>query len=426
MHLTKRIIDATKGDPEKEIRLWDDDPKGLFLRIRGESRTWWVQYGKGARGRVARVSIGPHGSPWTLDSVTGENSARAEARKLLGLAEKAKADGDPSLDPAVARRRRVKKTVEEWAREYVTHSAQTKKPRTIYEDRALLGLLPPSKRKVKDPRRKRTILAALGTLPLDLVTAQDIERLKTEWSDTPTRANRALALLSHLFSTAINLGHRKNQTNPVRGVKRYEEAKRKNRSTGESVYLTDDERARLDKALVTVEKTGNHSPHTIGAIRALALSGARASEILGLKWTDLETNVAALEDSKTGAKDLHLPPAAVAVLKKLPRVKGNDFVIIGGKKGEALTLWGLEQAWDHVRSLAGLKSVRLHDLRHSYASTVLKGGGSLLVVKELLGHADIRTTQRYAHVEADVLAEAAKKAGASIAASMKRAVKGTR
>lgn len=403
--LTKRMIDAISCRPGEEKKVWDADVIGLFLRCRGNSKSWYLQYGLGARGRNDRVLIGPHGSPWTVDT------ARNEARKMLGDVAK----GD---DPAIARRRRVKKTFGEWASEYLGHAEQTKGKRTVYEERSLLGLLLPSKRKVTDPRRKRNILERLGEIPLDLITSEDIERLKMEWVDTPTRANRALALASAMLSMAIKLGHRKNPINPVKGVARYKEEQRKNRSTGESVYLTQGEMERLGVALTASEKNGRSSPHALGAIRALALSGARASEILGLKWRDLETSVAGIPASKTGPRDLHLCPEARAVLSQLPRLEGNDFVVAGRVSGRSLTLSGLEGVWDRVRTQAGLESVHLHDLRHTFASEVVKTSRSLLITRDILGHKDVATTQRYAHVDSDGLEGAAKEAGESVAASM--------
>lgn len=428
--LTKRMIDATKPNPKKEVRLWDADVVGLFLRIRGESRSWWFQYSRGGRETHGRVKVGVHGA------ITLEQ-AREEARKLIGVVT------TPGRDPVRERRAKldeIPRTIADLANAYLAHGVKDKKPRTVNEDRGLLGLLDErplpegltpkqiearkkrrAKLKAKDKRRKRTIIEALGKKLVNDVDSTDIERLKLAWSDTPIRANRALALLSAMFSFAIPLGYRADRVNPVKGVERFKEEPRKVRSDKKPVYLNGKEFAALSKALVEVESEGHVTPYAIAAIRLLAFTGARASEILGLKWDQvhLAEGKAKLPDSKTGAKDLLLPPAARTVLSKIPRIEGNDHVIPGRREGEPLTLWGLEQAWAVVRKRAGLTTTRMHDLRHSYASSAIASGASLMLVAGLLGHADMRTTQRYAHLTDDALQTAAAATGASIAKSMK-------
>lgn len=434
--LTKRIIDATKAHPTKEVRLWDADVKGLFLRIRGSSRTWWFQYSRGGRGRNARVKIDVHGN------ITVEQ-AREEAKKLVG----AISDGRDPVKEHRADLETIPRTVEELAKAYLAHGktskGRPKKPRSVEQERGLLGLLDErpapegltekqiesrkkrrAKLNAKDKRRKRTILDVMGKKLVNDVDKPDIERLKLAWSDTPVRANRALALLSAMFSFAIRLGYRTDQVNPVKGVEKNAEAPRKFRSDKKSVYLDGKEFAALSKALTEIEREGRVTPYAIAAIRLLAFTGARASEVLTLKWADvfLDENKAKLPDSKTGPKHLQLSPAAKTVLNGLMRIEGNPYVIPGRLKGTHLTLWALEEVWSTVRKRAGLDAVRLHDLRHSFASSAIASGSSLMLVAGLLGHADIKTTQRYAHLTDDALQAAVKATGASIAKAMKTRV----
>jgi integrase len=176
------------------------------------------------------------------------------------------------------------------------------------------------------------------------------------------------------------------------------------------------ELARLGDALAAYDG----SPYITAAVKLLLFSGARLSEILGLRWEwiNLERGEARLPDSKTGAKTLHLPPPALAVLKGLPRLEGNPYVIVGQKDGASLV--NLQKPWQAIRKAAGLTDVRLHDLRHSYASVGAAGGDSLLVIGKLLGHHHAATTERYAHLALDPI----KAAAASIAGRIASALEG--
>jgi integrase len=185
-------------------------------------------------------------------------------------------------------------------------------------------------------------------------------------------------------------------------------------------FLSAAELARLGKALATVEKGGKVTPFGLAAVRLLVFVGARASEVLGLTWSavNLKAGTVRLTRSKTGAKTLFLNPPARAVLAKLPREAGNPYVIVGGRVGKALTLSGLEQVWQEVRTEAKLEGVRLHDLRHSFASVAVAAGASLPILGALLGHSQAQTTKRYAHLAADPLKAASSAIGRSIQAAM--------
>ena len=154
-------------------------------------------------------------------------------------------------------------------------------------------------------------------------------------------------------------------------------------------------------------------------IRLLILTGARRGEILSLKWGEVnfERGCLELSDSKTGEKEVFLPPAALQVLHELPRVESNPHVIVGARQGAHLV--NIKDPWSIIRSAAGLDDVRLHDLRHSFASVGARGGMSLPVIGALLGHRETSTTARYAHLSDDPLRTAADAIGREIADAMK-------
>ena len=157
------------------------------------------------------------------------------------------------------------------------------------------------------------------------------------------------------------------------------------------------------------------SVHAVAAIRLLMLTGCRKSEILSLQWKDidLEAGELRLRESKTGPRAVPLSPPAAKVLAELPRVPGNPWVIPGQKPDTHMT--NLDDPWRIVRERAGVENVRIHDCRHSFASRALALGESLPVIAKLLGHSQIRTTARYAHLARDSVKASAARVAASIA-----------
>ncbi len=159
-------------------------------------------------------------------------------------------------------------------------------------------------------------------------------------------------------------------------------------------------------------------PFAVAAIRLLILTGARLREILHAQWSqvDLERGVIFLADSKTGRKPIYLSAAAQAVLASLPRIQGNPHIIAGAKEGAPRA--DLKKPWAAVCRAAGLEGVRLHDLRHSFASFGAGASLGLPIIGKLLGHTQAATTARYAHLDADPLRRAADTIGATIAAAL--------
>ncbi len=228
---------------------------------------------------------------------------------------------------------------------------------------------------------------------------------------TAAAVRAALRVLSSMFETAGDWGLLPEGTNPCRAIVKYPLRRRER-------FLTEAEFMRLGKTLDEIEAGGGASACAVAAIRLLTLTGCRKSEVLGLRWEDVALGESELRlaDSKTGARVVSLPPAAAGLLAALPRLPGNPWVFPGRKPGARLS--GLDHVWRKVLVRAELDDVRIHDLRHSYASRALALGEGLSVIAKLLGHSHIQTTARYAHLARDTVREAAERVAASIAADL--------
>ncbi len=381
MKITKRSVDALKpgtGDVFK----WDGELPGFGLRVKPSGRkSYLIQYR--ADGRTRRVTIGPHGV------VTAEQARERAARLLSDVRD----GGNPSEDRAHAR---AAETVSELCDRYLEHHARVhKKPSSVRADETLI---------------RNVIRPKLGTLKVPAVERADIQRIHHGMKATPYHANRMLALASKMFGLAEEWGICADGSNPCRRIKRYKEKPRER-------FLSAKELATLGKVLREIEKERVELPSVVPAIRLLLFTGARLGEILTLRWehVDIDRGCLLLPDSKTGAKAVHLNPAAMQVLDALPD-EGSPWVIRGKVKGAHLI--NLEKPWRRIRKRAKLDDVRLHDLRHSFASVAAATGSSLLVIGALLGHTQAATTQRYAHLAADPVKQAADAAGAHLERAM--------
>jgi integrase len=385
--ITKRTVDALRPAADgRELVLWDTELAGFGVRMqRGGAKTYILKYraGKGRTAPLRKLTIGRHGSPWTPDQ------ARAEAKRLLGLVAHSK-------DPAGARAAaKAAPTVADLAHRFLAEHAEAKrKASTAAEYRRLLD---------------KIVLPALGKRKVAEVTRAEVTNLHHANRATTYQANRVLAVLSKMFNLGERWGLRPDGSNPCRHVEKFAERKRER-------MLSPAELARLGDALASYKG----SPHAAAAIKLLVLTGARLGEVLGLRWEwiDFERAEARLPDSKTGAKTIHLPPPALAVLAELPWVEGNPHVIVGGVAGAAMV--NLEKPWRAIRKAAGLEDVRLHDLRHAFASIAASSGMGLPIIGKMLGHTQAQTTQRYAHLAADPVKAAAASVAGKIAAAMSR------
>ena len=377
--ITKRAVDALVPE-ERERILWDDDIKGFGVRVHPTGRkVYIVKYRH--EGRSVKVTIGPHG-PVT------PAAARAKAAEIVTLA---KTGRDVTGRSPHAR---GSATVADLARRFIDEYAPAHlKPNTVR-----------LYRKIIDNR----ILPRLGKRRVSDIGKSDVAALHQDMRDVPGHANRTLSVLSRMMTLAEVWEMRPEGVNPCRYVKKYPEHKRER-------FLSDDEYRRLGAALRDAETEGFASPAAITAIRLLMLTGCRSGEIMSLRWEYVDLNLGELRlpDSKTGSKVVHLGDPAIAVLRGIPRMEDNPWVLPGLKRNTHIAY--LHDSWRRVLDRAGIENLRIHDLRHSFASGGLLVGEGLPMIGKLLGHSKVQTTARYAHLANDPVKAAANRIASRIA-----------
>ena len=373
--ITKRTVDAIKPYDRERV-VWDDDLKGFGVRVHPSGRKVYIVKTR-YQGRIIKMTIGPH------DAVSA-TYARVRAAEIITDARAGKnPKGRRSSEPT------MRALGERFLKEYVPNHC---KPSTAAEYRRSV---------------EHFINPRIGKLRVPDVQRSNIAALHHDLRETPYQANRTLGVLSKMFNLAELWELRPDGTNPCRHVKRFKEDKRER-------FLSDAEYRRLGSALREIEQDGSETASAIAAIRLLMLTGCRLSEIQKLRWehVDLETGELRLPDTKTGAKVVHLGEPAIAVLRDIQRQDDNPWVIAGRKEGGHLT--DLQHPWRRIRARAGLEDVRIHDLRHSFASGGLLVGEGLPMIGKLLGHTQVQTTARYAHLANDPVKSAANRIASRI------------
>ena len=382
--LTGRAVDSLSVD-EKDAIFWDRELAGFGVRVYPSGRKVYVVQSR-AGGAPRRITLGTHGE-------LTATQARLRAAQVI---DRIKRGEEPLPPPAGA-------TVADLAERYLSaHVAQNCNAHTAGIYRGSL---------------ENHILPALGMMPLAMVETAHVAALHYRLRETPRAANRALSVLSKMFSLACAWGQVPDGTNPCRGVRKYKEKKRER-------FLSREEYRRLGQALAEAEMEaeagveGAVSPYAIAALRLLMLTGCRLNEILTLRWDDIDRTAGEfrLRDGKTGARMVPLTPTAETVLAGIARAPANPWVIVGKQPGTHLST--ITADWYRLRAHAGLDDVRIHDLRHSYASRALAAGESLSMIGKLLGHADIQSTARYAHLARETERLSAARVGGSIGADI--------
>jgi integrase len=377
--ISKRSVDNLSPDNDDHM-LWDIELRGFGVRCRaGGAKHYLLKY-RNSAGRQRWYTIGRHGSPWTPET------ARNEAKLLLGEVASGR---DPADDKSTVP---SDMTMSGLCELYLQEGCATKKASTFETDRSNI---------------ERHIKPLIGDMGLSAVTRADVERFQRDVADGKTaqdirtgRRGRAIvtggrgvaARVTGLLGTVLEFAAKRGvrHDNPARGVKRF-------KGNEKTRFLSPPEYERLGGALEFARKNGANSS-AVAAIELLALTGCRKSEVLTLRWewVDIERRCLRLPDSKTGAKIVPLGEEAVEFLKRVSKIEDNPHVFPGAKPGHHVV--GLQKVWKGVRNRAGLPDVRLHDLRHSFASVAVLGGASLFLTGKALGHKQSRTTEIYAHL----------------------------
>lgn len=438
--ITKRLVDAS-APRATDYFVWDDEIQGFGMRVRANGRKIYVLQYRDAAGATRRIMLGEHGA------VTPDQ-ARASAAQGRGNVLAARRDPS-AVDPArkraraktAARESQRAPTVAQVADAFLAECAAKLKRSTVYEYRRLLGESIVSRGPTKGELRGGELRRELGNSKVAEMTRSQVAKLHLEMKNRPYMANRALAALSALFTYAERQGHRAPGTNPCLGIDDYREEKRER-------YLKEPELAAINAALEkglreglplpqrrkrarATEATRKHrakdagrpvplNPVGVGALRFLLLTGWRKGEALSLRWSDIDQGrgIATLSDTKTGRSNRHLSTYAVQEIESMRayRQLGNPYVFPGAVAGKPYA--DLSRIWDVVRHEAGVQDVRLHDLRHSFATFAASAGQDLPLIGALLGHRDVATTARYAHLIPERQQHAAEASSAAVAAAL--------
>ena len=382
--ISRRTVESLPAG-ERETVFWDRELSGFGVRVYPSGSKVYLAQTR-ADGKSRRVTLGRHG-------LISADQARRKAAQIIA---DIKAGNEPGLGNGAARRA-AGPTFAEVAERYMKeHVAVRCKPTTARFCRHVLD---------------RHLLPDLGDLRLGEIGRERVAALQYNLHKTPYMANSVVDMLSRLFNMAELWGVAPEGANPCRSIRKYKEHPRER-------FLSDEEFRRLGRVLDEVEAEGRYLLSIVAALRLLMLTGCRRNEILMLRWedVDLEAGELRLRDAKTGARSVALSPSARRVLEGLQRLPENPWVIAGTRPGGRVS--NINNAWLVIRARAGLEDVRIHDLRHSFASRALALGESLPMIGKLLGHRKVQTTARYAHLERDSVKASAARVAESLRADL--------
>ena len=380
LKLTKRIVERLKAEGKDAI-FWDSALAGFGVRVHTTGRKLYIVQSRGPAG-LKRVTLGR----------VGEEPIDKHRREAAAVIDRIKRGEEP-FPPKPAPEPTVADLADRFLENFVSVRCR---PSTAKNYRVTI---------------RHQILPALGTKALKDVGPEDVTALHHALRDRPAAANQAVWVLSKMFSFAENRGMAPPGRRPTRHVRRYRETSRER-------FLTPEEYRHLGAALTRLEAEGSMMPSAVAAIRLLMLTGCRSDEILSLKWDDVDrtARVLRLRDSKTGPRMAPLTRPVLKVLDGIEREDGVPWVIRGAKPGSRLAC--LSYHWRRIKQETGLHDVRVHDLRHSYASRALALGEGLPAIGRLLGHVRVSTTAKYAHLVRDAEKAAAERTGDSIGAQI--------
>jgi integrase len=381
---TQEFVASLKGDGRQRF-FFDPVTPGFGIRLTPEGGKSFVARAK-VKGKRRLVTLGAFPATKVAD-------ARREADRVLDALKAGR-------DPAQERKAKeaglvtVATLAEKWLAEIVVPK---RKPRTA-EDYARLV--------------KQKIGPTFGHRPVSEITWGEINKWHASMKAIPRRANYALAVFKVLLNYAEDAEARPRNSNPARRVAMFREKKRER-------FLDGPEIAKAAEGIAKAESTGKIGPYAAAGLRLALFTGARSGEIKAAKWehVDWKRKFIRLPDSKTNdARTIQLNKEALEVLRGLERV--GPYIIAGALEDESYR--SLTRAWIVARKLVGLDDVRLHDLRHSFASVALDKGMSLQLIGNLLGHKNARTTERYAHLAQTAAALANDDIGAAFASAIEQ------
>ena len=378
--ITKRTVDALSVE-DRDAVFWDRDLPGFGIRVYPSGLKKYVVQSRGPGGSK-RATLGRHGK------LTADEARRRAAEAI----DRIKRGEDP-IPPPPEPEPTMAVLAERYMRDYVPSHCRASSA-AVYR-RAL----------------DNHILPALGGMRVGEVGREQVMELHYAMRGEPHAANAVLKIVAKVLSLAVEWGLREHGPNPCRAVRKY-------RTHPRERFLTDEEYCQLGRAVDELEAKGKVSRHAAAAIRLLVLNGCRRNEVLELRWDDVDRTAGELRlrDAKTGGRVVPLGPEARAVLSSIPRDEDNPWVIAGRLPGSHLT--DLQRPWRRIRKQAGLEGVRIHDLRHSFASRALALGESLTMIGKLLGHTQVQTTARYAHLARDSIQTAAARITGSIGGNL--------
>jgi integrase len=404
--LTKRTVDAIRPDSSGgDTFVWDTGDgaiKGFGVRMKPSGvASFLVQY-RTQQGRTRRLVLGRVGV------LTPEQARTLATDRLKQVSE----GGDPSAD---RHRLRDALTMSELADLYLQNGPAekpNKKASSWRADRSNIErhIKPLLGRKVA----KTLAQADVSKFQIDVASGKTKADIKTGWRGRAIieggngTAARSLAVLGAMLQYAVNSGLI--STNPAKGVPLLKGVRKER-------FLSEMEIAKLADVLNSMERQQRINPSAVAAMRLLMLTGCRKSEIITLRWNwvDFGRGCLRLPDSKTGAKVVPLAAAALELLDRIPR---TSVYVLPGAKGDG-HYSGLQKDWRRVCVQAELTGLRIHDLRHTFASFAVADGHTLFMVGKVLGHRQARTTEIYAHLSEDPLRAVANRTAARIAAAMR-------
>jgi len=371
--ITKRTIEEAirraANSKAAEVVLKDDEVLGFQVRIRNGKAGYYLYY---------RAPDGTQHRPKVADYPT------ISPEVARGIARDMRADVHKGANPSAVRRRdRQAPTISELADRYI-------------QDYVSVHNRPSTKKEIERIFEAQ-VKPKLGSIKVTSLTRDDVFRFHSGLRATPYQANRALAYLSKMLSLATTEWGLRSD-NPAKGIKKFPEKAR------EAFFSADDLKA-IGRALDKAGQSKRAIPGPLNAIRLLALTGCRLSEVLNLLWEDINfaTGVIRLRETKTGRRTFKAGRIVLAFLEKLQKAARGPWVVSASKPEDRLTTFTVESAWQRIRKGAGLKAARLHDFRHTVGTYAGQTGANAFMVRDYLGHETLAMTNRYVGADHDPL-----------------------